>query len=206
MSSAQLSLRIVRQEEPTGRYTDSRCRIEDLVDADAAEIRAGKAAMLEIRLLRKGTRKSLPRGVETVFNRVGPPDAVGDYSHPEQIIDVHLRLAATDMWAAEFDELVGSAVRFRGRLYQVLSLEAVDDGYSERGPLTGYAICAEQFPSRGTGSPKRLPLHALRPVPMRWRQRAQALGAASVIATARHLGRSARCQPGSGLTDLAQRP
>ncbi|MFJ4739133.1 hypothetical protein [Streptomyces sp. NPDC088775] len=167
MSSPQLSLRIVRQGKPTGRYTDSRDCIEDLEDADAAEIRAGKAAMLEIRLVRKDNRKSLPKVIETVFNRVGPPAAIGSYNHPEQIIDSDLRLAATDMWAAEFEELVGTAVRFRGRPYQVLSLEAADDGYSERGHLTGYAICqrTDHAPSGHPCNPKRLPLHELKRAP-----------------------------------------
>ncbi|MFE4335385.1 hypothetical protein ACFRQM_40070 [Streptomyces sp. NPDC056831] len=167
MSSPRLSLRFIRQGKPTGRYTDSRYRIEDLEDVDAAEIREGKAAMLEIRLIRKDARKSLPKVIETVFNRVGTPDAVGSYSHPEQIVDFHLRLAATDMWAAEFEELVGNSVRFRGRPYQVLRLEADDRGYSERGHLTGYAICqrTDHAPSGHPCNPKRLPLHELKQAP-----------------------------------------
>ncbi|MFJ5725821.1 hypothetical protein [Streptomyces sp. NPDC093149] len=167
MSWPELSLRIIRQGKPTGQYTDSRYRVEDLEEADAAEIRAGRAAMLEIRLVRKDTRKSLPKVIETVFNRVGPPGAVGGYSHPEQITDFHLRLAATDMWAAEFAELVGTSVRFRGRPYRVLGLEADEDGYSERGPLTGYAICQREdhAPSGHPCNPKRLPLHKLKRAP-----------------------------------------
>ncbi|MGW6605860.1 hypothetical protein [Streptomyces sp. NPDC055036] len=164
MNSPELTLRIVRQDQPAGP-NDSRYYVDDLDDRDAAEIRAGKAVMLEIRLIRKDTPKSLPKVIDTVFNRVGPLDAVGNYSHPEQIIDFHLRLSATDTWAAEFEELVGTLVRFRNRPYTVLSLEAGDDGYSERGPLTGYAICrrTDYAPSGRPCNPKRLPLHELKP-------------------------------------------
>ncbi|MET9360444.1 hypothetical protein ABZX93_06000 [Streptomyces sp. NPDC006632] len=162
MHARELSLRIARQGKPTGP-NDSRYNVDDMDDRDAAEIRAGKAVMLEIHLIRRDTPKSLPKVIDTVFNRVGPPDAVGNYTHPEQIIDFHLRLSATDTWANEFEELLDTVVRFRGRRYKVLSLEADDDGYSERGPLTGYAICRriDFAPSGLPCNPKRLPLHEL---------------------------------------------
>lgn len=67
------------------------------------------------------------------------------------------------MWAAGFEELVGSFVRFGNRLYRVFSLGADDIGYSERGHLTGYAICRREdyAPSGHPCNPKRLPLHEL---------------------------------------------
>jgi hypothetical protein len=160
-----LGLRIIKQGKPTGAYTDGRMPIDDLEPKDAAEIRAGQAEMLEIQLTSKNPRNSSYRVIDSVINRVGPPDAIGGYSHPEQIIDFPLRWVATDLWASEFRALVGTVVSFRSRPYRVESLEADSDGYSEEGSLTGYAICrrTDYAPSGTPCNPKRLPLHELKP-------------------------------------------
>ncbi|MGW1784916.1 hypothetical protein ACWCQQ_38300 [Streptomyces sp. NPDC002143] len=65
-----LSVRIVRQGKPTGKYLDSRMKIEDLEDQDAAEIRAGKALLLGVQLIRKSRATSLPMVVETLYDGV----------------------------------------------------------------------------------------------------------------------------------------
>ncbi|MFE0133309.1 hypothetical protein ACFWY6_17325 [Streptomyces sp. NPDC059037] len=164
-----LSVRIVRQGKPTGKYLDPRMKIEDLEDQDAAEIRAGKVLLLEVQLIRKSRATSLPVVVETLFNRVAPPESVGSYSHPAQIIDPHLRRDATDLWASEFRTLELQHVRFRGRTYLVLSLEDTDREHADEGYLTGYGICrrVDYAPSGNPCNPKRLPLHELKPVTKR---------------------------------------
>ncbi|MET9089425.1 hypothetical protein ABZX77_47505 [Streptomyces sp. NPDC004237] len=169
MGSSELSLRVVRQGEPTEEYLDSRMRIEDLEEPDAAELRAGTALLLEVRLVRRINARSLPVVVETLYNRVASPDSVGSYSHPEQIISPCLRRDATDMWASEFRELVRQLVRFRDRTYQVLSLEDTDRDHAAEGYLTGYAICQRvgTAPSGHPYNPKRLRLDQLKPVTRR---------------------------------------
>lgn len=166
LSPPSLSLQVARQGKPTGEYNDSRMQIDDLDDRDAAAIRAGKALLLEVRLLRKANPKALHVLVDTLYNRVASPESVGNYSHPEHIIDPHLRRDAADMWASEFRGLVHQHVRFRGRTYRVLRLEDTDREHADEGYLTGYAICQriDAAPSGTPGNPKRLPLHELEPV------------------------------------------
>ncbi|MET9656402.1 hypothetical protein [Streptomyces sp. NPDC006510] len=159
----ELSLRITRQGKPQGP-SDSRYDVTDLLERDAADIAAGKALMVEVRLLRKQNAKAIPQEVETLFNRVGPPSAVGTYSHPEQIVDPDLRRDATDMWAVEFAIEVGDLVRWRGREYQVEKLEDVDRECGEFGYHTGYAFCRRtDSPPGGQCNLKRLRVDMLTP-------------------------------------------
>ncbi|MCX5103483.1 hypothetical protein [Streptomyces sp. NBC_00439] len=159
----ELSLRITRQGKPQGP-NDSRYDVTDLLERDAADIAAGKALLIEVQLLRKHNAKAIPQEVETLFNRVGPPSAVGTYSHPEQIVDPELRRDATDMWAVEFAIEVGDLVRWRGREYQVEELEDVDRGYGEFGYRTGYALCRRtDSPPGSQCNPKRLRVDMLTP-------------------------------------------
>ncbi|MFK0154096.1 hypothetical protein ACIQVK_18745 [Streptomyces sp. NPDC090493] len=160
-----LSVCVVRQGKPSGKYHDSRMKIGDLEDRDAAEIRAGRALLLEVQLIRRPNAKATPVVLDTLYNRVASPESVGSYSHPEQIIDVHLRRDATDLWASEFRRLLFQQVQFRGRTYEVLSLEDTDGEYADEGYLTGYAICrrTDFAPSGNPCNPKRLPLHELKP-------------------------------------------
>ncbi|MFF8283290.1 hypothetical protein ACF06W_11275 [Streptomyces albus] len=162
----ELILRVIKQGKPIGAYTDDRMPVEDLEDRDAAAIRAGKALMLEVRLIGKATANSVPVVVDTLFNRVAPPESVGSYRHPEHIIDPYLRRDATDMWASEFRDLLSRVVRHRGRTYRVLSLEDIDREHAPEGYLTGYAICqrTDRAPSGLPCNPKRLPVHELKPI------------------------------------------
>ncbi|MFD4949176.1 hypothetical protein ACFWNT_43495 [Streptomyces sp. NPDC058409] len=158
-----MSLRITRQGKPQGP-NDSRYDVTDLLEQDAADIAAGKAVMVEVQLLRKQNAEAIPQEVETLFNRVGPPSAVGTYSHPEQIVDPQLRRDATDMWAGEFAIEAGGLVRWRGREYRVEELEDVDRGYGEFGYHTGYALCRRtDSPPGGQCNPKRLRVDELTP-------------------------------------------
>ncbi|MDX3020001.1 hypothetical protein [Streptomyces acidiscabies] len=169
MKQTELSLCVVKQGNPTGAYTDSRMPIDDLMAEDAAAIRAGKALMLEVRLLRKEPSTSVPVVVDTLFNRVASPESVGTYSHPSQIVDPQLRREATDMWASQFRGLLSQDVRHRGRTYRVQHLEGMDRDGGEEGYLTGFAVCrrTDPAPSGRPCNPKRLPLHELKPVTRR---------------------------------------
>ncbi|MGW3199126.1 hypothetical protein ACWDBD_32080 [Streptomyces sp. NPDC001118] len=84
MSWPELSVRIKPQSKPTGAYLDSRMNIEDLEDADAAEIRAGKALMLEVQLIRKVGAKDRPAVLDTLYNRVASPESVGITAIPNK--------------------------------------------------------------------------------------------------------------------------
>ncbi|MFC9755154.1 hypothetical protein [Streptomyces sp. NPDC056921] len=157
-----MSLRIVRQGKPSGAYTDSRMSIDDLEEAVAAEVRAGQALMVEVRLMVRSTADSLPVVRDTLFNRVTERESVGFYHHPEQILDPLLRRDATDMWAAEFGIDADDLVRWRGRTYRVIELEDVDREYGEVGYRTGYAICHRtDSPPGGQCNPKRLRVNEL---------------------------------------------
>ncbi|MFB7919511.1 hypothetical protein [Streptomyces sp. NPDC056061] len=153
----EVSLRIVRQGKPSGAYTDLRMSIDDLEEAAAAEVRAGRALMVEVRLMVR-TAASSPLVVrDTLFNRVTERESVGFYHHPEQILDLLLRRDATDMWAAEFGTAAGDLVRWRGRMYRVIELEDIDREHGEVGYRTGYAICRRtDNPPGGQCHPKRL--------------------------------------------------
>lgn len=151
----ELTLRIVKQGRPQGRY-DDRYEVSDLLEEDQADIRAGKAVVVEVRLLSKANAKAIPKEIDTLFNRVGEPSVIGTYSHPEQIVDPQIRRDATDMWAVEFVH-AGDIVRWRGREYRVEELEDVDREHAEVGYYTGYAFCRRSDdPPGGTCNPKRL--------------------------------------------------
>lgn len=151
----ELSLRIIRQGRPQGPH-DNRYEVTDLLERDVADIAAGKAVMVEVQLLRKDNANAIPKEIDTLFNRVGPPSVLGTYSHPEQIVDPQIRRDATDMWAVEFVH-AGDLVRWRGREYRVEELEDVDREHAEVGYYTGYAFCRRtDNPPGGTCNPKRL--------------------------------------------------
>lgn len=151
----ELTLRIVKQGVPAGP-NDGRDEVSDLLEEDQADIRAGKAVMVEVLLLRKDDATAAPKEIDSLVNRVGLPSVIGTYSHPEHIVDPQIRRQAIDMWAVEFVS-AGDLVRWRGREYRVEELEDVDRDYGEVGYYTGYAFCRRtDNPPGGRCNPKRL--------------------------------------------------
>lgn len=151
----ELTLRINRQGEPSGPE-DDRDTVSDLVEEDQRDIAAGRAVMVEVVLLRRDSATAIPQRIYTLFNRVGPPEVLGAYSHPEQIVDELIRRDATDMWSAEF-VAAGDLVRWRDQKYLVEKLEDVDAEYAEVGYCTGYAFCRRiDTPPGGRCHPRRL--------------------------------------------------
>ncbi|MFD9815189.1 hypothetical protein [Streptomyces sp. NPDC059080] len=158
----ELTLRIIRQGKPEGPR-DVRDSADDLEDRDQADIKAGKAVMVEVHLLRKDDAKAIPQQIDSLVNRVGPPSVLGNYCHPEHICDPEIRGLAVDMWAVHF-VTAGALVRFGGREYRVEALEDVDRGHAEIGYYTGYAFCRRtDSPPGGRCNPRRLPVDQLVP-------------------------------------------
>ncbi|MFJ7416715.1 hypothetical protein ACIQWZ_38870 [Streptomyces sp. NPDC098077] len=155
-----LSLRIVKQREPQGP-DDERDRASDLVEEDQADIKAGRAVMVEVQLLQKDSAKAIPKLVDSLVNRIGPPSAIGTYLHPEHICDPGLRRLAVDMWAVNF-VTAGDLIRWRGREYLVEGLEDIDREHGPVGYYTGFAFCRRtDSPPGGRCHPCRLPVDEL---------------------------------------------